>query len=185
VRLGFLIAAGCGALLLGGAGCGDDTPRPRQPAKPVHLVISFPGDSTVVRGSTTEVRGRVSPARARVKVLGHAVTVRGGEFSSVVPLVEGANVIDVAATARGRSAALTAFRVTREERIAVPDLVGTAADDAAREVERRGLRLEAERGGGLLDPLVPRRLAVCEQSPAANASVRRGATVHVVVARSC
>jgi hypothetical protein len=171
--------------VLGAAGCGDDAPPPRKAAKPVQLVISAPGDSTVVRGRTTEVRGHVSPARAHVKVLGRPVTVRGGEFTSVVPLVEGSNVIDVAATARGRSAALMAFRVTREERIAVPDLVGVAADDAAREVERRGLRLEAERGGGLLDPLVPRRLAVCEQSPAAHAVVRRGSTVHVVVARSC
>lgn len=185
MRLGTLIVAGCGALLLGAGGCGDDTPPPQRPAKPVRLVVSFPGDSTVVRGSTTEVRGHVSPARARVKVLGRAVTVRGGQFTSVVPLVEGPNVIDVAATATGRSAALTAFRVTREQRIAVPDLVGVAADDAAREVERRGLRVEAERGGGLLDPLVPRRLAVCEQSPSAGASVRRGSTVRVVVARSC
>ena len=186
MRLGAFIAAGCGCLVLGTAACGgEDRPAARKPPKPVRLVISSPGDSAVVRGSTMQVRGTVSPARARVEVLGRTVAVRGGQFASVVPLVVGANVIDVTATARGRSAALAAFRVTREERIAVPDLVGMAADDAARDAEGRGLRLDAKRGGGFLDPLVPRRLAVCEQSPRANAAVRRGATIHVIVARAC
>jgi hypothetical protein len=75
--------------------------------------------------------------------------------------------------------------LVRHDRHQTSDGLAAAAEFVAREAERRGLRLEAERGGGLLDPLVPRRLAVCEQSPSADASVRRGATVHVVVARSC
>ena len=67
----------------------------------------------------------------------------------------------------------------------VPDLVGAGVDDAERRIERRGLTLETKRGGGFLDPLVPKGLGVCEQEPAAGNEVRRGSTVHVVVARAC
>ena len=89
------------------------------------------------------------------------------------------------ATASDRSAALTAFRVTREERVTVPDLVGAGVDDAERLAERRGLGLERKRGGGFLDPLVPKGLGVCVQEPAAGSEVRRGSSVRVVVARAC
>ena len=94
-------------------------------------------------------------------------------------------MIDVAATARGRAAALTAFRVTREERVAVPELVGLAVSDAVRDAERLDLKLETERGGGFLDPLVPRRMGVCDQSPRPGKQVRRGTSINVLVARSC
>jgi hypothetical protein len=181
VRLGTLIA---GCLLLGVAGCGEEDPPPR-PAKPVQLEISAPVDTSVVQGASLQVTGRVSPPGARVRVQGRAARVQGGSFTSDVKLAHGANVIDVAATARGRSAALAAFRVTREERVAVPELVGMTVEDAARDADRIDLRLESERGGGFLDSLVPRRISVCEQSPAAGKQVRRGTTVRVLVARSC
>ena len=77
-----------------------------------------------------QVRGTVSPPGARVRVQGHVAQVSGGEFISSVKLAQGANVIDVVAAASGRAAAMTAFRVTREERVAVPDLAGLSVDDA-------------------------------------------------------
>ena len=129
--------------------------------------------------------GSVSPSTAQVQVKGQRAQVSGGRFSSTITLEPGPNVIDVAATASNHSAALTAFRVTREERVAVPDLVGAGVDDAERAAERRGLTLERKRGGGFLDSLVPAGLAVCEQQPAPGTDVRRGTTVETVVARSC
>ena len=181
VRLGTLLIAGCAWVV---AGCGGaDEPPPRQ--KPVQLQISAPSDTAVVQGARMEVRGRVSPSTARVRVQGRAARVMGGTFRSTVRLEHGANVIDVAATAAGRAAALTAFRVTREERVAVPDLVGLPVGEAEQLAMDAGLRLESERGGGFLDPLVPRRIAVCDQSPASGRQVRRGTAIQVLVARAC
>jgi hypothetical protein len=151
----------------------------------VRLAISSPLDTALVESGTVEVRGTVSPARAQVRVQGRAARVSGGAFTAVVPLDDGANVIDVAATARNRSAALTAFRVTRQQRVTVPDLTGLGVDDAHSALSHLGLRLRTQRGGGFLDPLVPAGLAVCEQQPAPNTDVRRGTTVETVVARSC
>jgi len=182
MRLTPLIAAGCAGAILGG--CGDDAPPPK-PQKPVQLTVSTPLDTAVVQGATMQVRGTVSPPGARVKVQGHTARVSGGEFSSSVKLAHGANVIDVAATAGGRAAALTAFRVTREERVSVPDLAGLSVDDAQEAAGNLGLELEAERGGGFLDSLVPRSIGVCEQEPAPGKQVRRGTTVRVLVARAC
>jgi hypothetical protein len=182
MRLGAFIAAGFTGALLGG--CGSDDPPPR-PQKPVQLTISAPADTAVVHGRTATVTGTVNPASARVKVQGHAARVTGGTFSSSVELEHGANVIDVAATASGRAAALTAFRITREERVAVPELTGMSLSDAQEEAGDRGLDLETERGGGFLDQLVPRGIHVCDQEPAAGTRVRRGSTVRLLVARSC
>jgi hypothetical protein len=182
MRLGPLIAAGFAGALLGG--CGGDDPPP-APQKPVRLTIATPVDTAIVQGSTATVTGTVSPANARVKVQGQAAQVTGGTFSAGVKLSHGANVIDVAATASGRAAALTAFRITREERVAVPDFVGLSAGDAEQQAKQRGLELESERGGGFLDSLVPRGIHVCEQEPEAGTRVRRGTTVRLLVARSC
>ena len=157
MRLRPFIAVGCAGALL--AGCGDETPPPK-PQKPVQLQISAPVDTAVVQGATMQVRGTVSPPGARVRVQGHAAQVSG-------------------------AAALTAFRVTREERVGVPDLAGLSVDDAEDAAKQRDLKLEAERGGGFLDSLVPRRIGVCEQSPAPGKQVRRGTTVRVLVARAC
>jgi Glucodextranase, domain B/PASTA domain len=179
MRLGLLLIA---SVLL--AGCGADTPPPK-PQKPVQLNVSAPSDTAIVQGATAQVSGTVSPSGARVKVQGHLAQVSGNSFTSTVNLAQGPNVIDVAATARGRATALTAFRVTRDERVAVPELVGLALDDATKQAEQRDLKLTAERGGGFLDPLVPRGIHVCDQSPAPGKQVRRGTTVKLLVARSC
>jgi len=151
----------------------------------VKLTVASPNDTALVLGSKVRVSGSVNPSTARVQVQGRRAQVSGGRFSSEVPLEPGPNVIDVAATAANRSAALTAFRVTREQRVAVPDLVGAGVDDAERMTQRRGLTLETQRGGGFLDSLVPKGLGVCEQEPTAGSQVRRGSTVRVVVARAC
>jgi hypothetical protein len=179
VRLGALIV-----LVLAVSGCGEDPPA-EKPKPPVQLQVSSPSDTALVLGSTVQVSGSVSPGTAQVRVQGRRAQVSGGRFSSEVALAPGPNVIDVAATARDHAAALTAFRVTREQRVTVPDLVGAGLDDAERRIERRGLSLEPERGGGFLDSLVPKGLGVCEQTPAAGSEVRRGSSVRVVVARAC
>jgi hypothetical protein len=166
-------------------GCGGQNRTAEKPKPPVQLRVSAPSDTALVLGSTVQVSGSVSPSTAQVQVQGRHAQVSGGRFHSEVALEPGPNVIDVAATARNRSAALTAFRVTREQRVTVPDLVGAGVDDAQRRIERRGLSLERKRGGGFLDPLVPKGLAVCEQNPAAGSEVRRGSTVRVIVARAC
>jgi Glucodextranase, domain B/PASTA domain len=180
-RLGTLI----GALVVVLAGCGGSDRTAQKPQPPVRLQVSSPTDLGVVQAGTVEVRGSVSPATAQVQVQGRRAHVSGGTFRALVPLEQGANVIDVAATARHRSTALTAFRITREQRVTVPDLAGVGADDARADVEQRGLRLASKRGGGFLDSLVPHGIAVCQQSPAAGDEVRRGTAVHVVVARAC
>src|SRR3954453_2676901 len=182
MRVGSLVAAGSAAALLGGCGAADPPPKPQ---KPVRLTVSAPSDTAVVPASTAPGRGTVSPPGARVRVQGHAAQVSGGAFTTTVTLAQGPNVIDVAATAAGRAAALTAFRITRVERVDVPDLVGLSVDDAQAEADQRDLKLSTERGGGFLDPLVPRGLHVCDQSRRAGAGVRRGSTVKLLVARSC
>jgi hypothetical protein len=185
MRPATLIGACCAALAPALAGCagGDETPEPSL--RPVRLEVTAPADAAIVRGGTLDVRGRVSPAGAKVRVLGRPAQVSGGTFTAVVAVEDGRNIVDVAATARGRRTALAAFRVTRDERVAVPDLAGLAAGDVEREIEPLGLRVEVRRGGGLLDRLLSGDPVVCEQEPSAGTRVRRGRTVRVVVARSC
>ncbi len=182
MRLGTLIVAGSAAALIGGCGTADPPPKPQ---KPVQLTVSAPADTAVVQGSTAQVSGTVNPPGASVRVQGHAARVSGSTFSATVTLAQGPNVIDVAASASGRAVAMTAFRLTREERVAVPQLVGLSLDDARTQAGQRDLQLTTERGGGFLDPLVPRGLHVCDQSPSAGKQVRRGTTVKLLVARSC
>jgi len=176
---------GAAVAVLAFAGCGDDGGKRGTAPEQVRLEISAPADTAVVDGSTVDVRGRVTPSGARVRVLGRLAQVTGGTFTAVVPLAEGANVIDVAATARGRSASVTALRVTRDERVTVPALDGVVAGELEDELEPLGLRVEAERGGGLLDELLPGEPVVCQQEPAAGTKAQRGTTVRVVVAKTC
>lgn len=149
------------------------------------MQIVAPTDRAIIRSATVEVRGSVRPPAAQVRVLGRPALVRGGEFTVVVPLDPGTNVIDVAATARGRSPSLTAFRVTREQRVIVPQLVGVELSELDALLTPLGLRVQSESGGGVLDALIPRAVRVCEQQPAPESKVRRGTTVDVIVARSC
>jgi beta-lactam-binding protein with PASTA domain len=140
----------------------------------------------VVRAESVEIRGTVEPAGAEVQVIGQRAPVSGGgTFTAKVPLDPGANVIDVMASAGGRTPALTAFRVTREMPVTVPDLGGKSEADVDKALAAVGLKAEVEKGGGLLEDLLPGDRAVCDQDPSAGTQVRRGTTVHVVVSKSC
>lgn len=184
VRIAILI--GAGAAILAVAGCAADggggapAPNPRM-----RLEITSPSDGATVRRGTIDVRGRVRPSTADVRVLGRPALVSRGSFTVVVPLHPGVNVVDVAASARDRRPALAAFRVTREQRVRVPDLAGVDVDELAATLRPLGLDVEVQEGGGVLDRFLPLAPAVCEQEPEAGTRVRRGATVRVVVARTC
>ncbi len=167
------------------AGCGADDEAPPRPLERVRLQVTAPADGTTVRERTSDVRGRVSPRSADVEVLGRPALVSDGRFTAVVPLEPGVNVIDVIATAPRRSPALTALRVTRDVLVSVPRLAGVPQGELERRLERLDLRLDVDRGGGLLDFLYSGERTVCEQEPAAGTRVRRGSTVRVIVAKRC
>jgi hypothetical protein len=166
------------------AGCGGRPAAPR-PLPAVQLRVTAPGDLTVVRTASVVVSGTVSPARARVVVAGTPAGVSGGGFSARVALEEGANVIDVAASAPGTAPALTAIRVTREVRVTIPDLIGQGAGAAEDRLRRLGLQPQEERGGGIFDALLPGEASVCDTAPRGGVKVRRGTPVRVTVAKSC
>jgi len=169
-------AAGCG---------GDDGERAQRAPAPVALSVTEPADMATVQSERVKVRGTVEPARATVRVLGKEASVSDGTFSADVRLQPGANVIDVMATARGREPALTAFRVTREMPVEVPDLGGLEVQELQERVADAGLKVEVTEGGGLFDDLFPGEPAVCRQDPEPGESVRRGTTVQVEVAKRC
>ena len=162
------------------AGCGGDDPQ-----KPVSISLVSPADGVVVHEDTVEVRGRVRPVGARVLVGGRAATVRDGEFRGQVPLREGANVIDVGASAEDARTAWAALRVSRETLVSLPDLEGAARDDAVDRLEALGLRATVQEGAGLLDRLLPGDPRVCETQPGAGAELRRGDTVRLAVSKTC
>jgi hypothetical protein len=162
------------------SGCGDD---PAQ--RPVRLEITAPTDAAVVHDGSVEVRGLVHPRGARVLVLGRPVRVARGEFRAVVPLQAGTNLIDVGASARGAAPAWNALRVTREVLVKLPDLAGATRDDAIDRLDALGLDAEVQEEGDLLDELLGGDWIVCESSPPAGSDVRRGARIHLIVARGC
>ena len=178
MRLGALALLLFGAAVAAGCGHGDDPP-------PVHLTVSAPADSATVHGDTVEVRGRVRPADATVVVLGHEASVSGGDFRAEVPVEEGANVIDVGASASGASSAFRAVRVARQSLVKLPDLTGDSRDDAVDRLESLGLRAEVHEDNGFLDRFLPGGFGVCETKPEADARLPRGASVRLTVSKSC
>ena len=184
MRRASVIGGACAAAVLAGCGGGGDDPPP-PPRERVDLRVTAPSDGAVVRGGTVDVRGSVSPSTADVSVLGRPALVTGGRFTVVVPLRPGVNIVDVAASARTRRPAFAALRVTRDVRVTVPDLLGVAEDDVAARLDALGLEADVTRGGGILDVLRSGEPAVCTQEPPGGTRVRRGNTVHVVVAKRC
>jgi hypothetical protein len=179
-----LVALAC--LAVAAAGCGgDDNERAQRPPAPVELDITSPADLAVVRTDTVRVEGTVEPAGAAVRVKGERADVSGGTFSARVALDPGANVIDVIATARGRASAMTAFRVTRELPVRVPDLDGLAVEEAESELADVGLKPDITLRGGLIEELLPGEPSVCSQDPEAGTEVKRGTTVHAEAGKSC
>ena len=118
-------------------------------------------------------------------VLGRRARTVRGEFSAVVPLREGSNLIDVGASAPGASPTWDALRVTREVHVTLPDLTGATRDDAIGRLEALGFRTEVQEEGDLLDELLGGDWVVCETQPSAGSDVPSGARILLVVARSC
>jgi glucodextranase-like protein/PASTA domain-containing protein len=174
------------ACLATAAGCGGDSnQRAQRPPVPVDLDVTEPGDMAVVQSETVEVQGTVEPAGASVRVLGDEADVSGGTFRAQVALEPGANVIDVIATARGRGTAMTAFRVTRELPVKVPDLDGLEVPEVQERLADAGLRPEIQERTSLIEELLPGEPAVCAQDPEPGTEVKRGTTVRVEVGKSC
>ena len=188
MRRPVLVFACLAAAAVTGCGSGDDgQKRAQRPPTPVALKVSSPGDMTTVWTETVKVTGTVVPAGAAVLVLGQKAPVSGGgTFTAVVALEPGANVIDVMATAPGRGPAMTAFRVTREVPVTVPDLDGMSVEEVEDALRDAGLTPQFEQvGAGIIDELLPGDPGVCEQDPSAGAQVRRGSKVHVVISKGC
>ena len=182
MRISMLLTLVC----LAAAGCGgDDNERAQRPLTPVRLAVNEPNDMAVVQSDSVDVQGTVEPAGAQVRVMGERADVSGGTFRAKVALDPGPNVIDVIATARGRGTAMTAFRVTRELPVEVPDLDGLQEQEVEDKLSEAGLRAQVEVRGGLIEELLPGEPAVCEQDPEAGTEVRRGTTVRVEVSKSC
>jgi beta-lactam-binding protein with PASTA domain len=120
-----------------------------------------------------------------VLVRGEPADVRGEEFTARVKLEEGANVVDVTASARGRAPTLTAIRIVRRVTVTVPDLEGESRDEAVERLDDLGLEAKVRRDEGFLDWLQPGGQSVCETDPAAGKDVRPGTTVEVVVSKDC
>src|SRR3954470_6696622 len=179
--------AACCTAFAAVAGCGgEDSKPPAKPPRPVALSIDQPGDTATVQSGVVAVHGTVEPAGAQVRVLGRAAIVSGRSFSVDVPLEPGANVVDVIASAPRRAPALTAFRVTREILVTVPDLAGGDVGQAEDALKGLGLKLEARRGAdGFIDGLLPGSPKVCTQRPGPGEKVRKRATVVVVAAKGC
>jgi hypothetical protein len=184
MRRRILIAGALATATLAGCG-GSGGERTTQAPGRVRLQVTAPADGAVVRGDTVDVRGRVSPADAQVRVLGRPALVTRGDFTVVVPLDPGANVVDVAASAGRRTPAFTALRVTRDVTVTVPDLTGFVEDDLAAELDPLGLTASVQRAGGILEALRSGDRVVCEQRPRAGSRVRRGRAVRVLVAKHC
>jgi|SRR5215211_6142038 len=164
--------------------CGDAQAPPR-PERQVRLELGSPADGASVRSETVELRGTVQPQSAQVEVLGRKVAVDGGSFRAEVPLEPGANLIDVAAGARGRRPDFAVARIVREVRLPVPDVIGADADTAQDQLEGLGLTVELENAGGFFDPILPGDPKVCDLRPRPGAQVLPGSEVTLLVARDC
>jgi hypothetical protein len=164
------------------AGCG----AAKKPAAPVRLSVDAPADMALLHEAAVDVRGLVAPPGARVTVEGRDVPVRGGRFSTKVPLSPGTNLIDVVAGAGGGARpAMVALRVRQQVRVDVPGLVGFTPSDAKDALAGLGLEADVQEAGGLLELLLPEDARVCDTDPIAGSQVDPGTTVKVFAAKRC
>ena len=166
------------------AACGDEEKPPARELL-VEVSLTAPADAGTTRDERIEIAGTVKPASATVQVLGSEVAVEDGRFSTEVALEPGANLIDVAGSARGRRPDFAALRVIREQLVVLPDLVGRDADTAQEQLEGLGLEVRAEASGGFFDPLLPGDPSVCAMEPLAGEQVLPGTEITLQVARDC
>jgi hypothetical protein len=171
------------ACVLGLAACGGG-PSDRPPP-PVRVTLTGPGDGAVVRDGAVDLSGRVVPAVASVRVGGQPVAVHAGRFQARVALDAGGNVIDVMATARERTPAMTALRVVRRLTVRIPDLRGDSPDGAVERLAAAGLRARLKDVGGIVDEVLPIGRRVCGTEPGSETTVDSGSTVRVLVAKVC
>jgi hypothetical protein len=177
-RLVLLLAAG-----LALSACGE-TPRPATEPR-VKLKLDAPDDGGSILTERVAVRGTVTPADAAVRVAGEDADVSDGAFAAEVALQPGGNVIDVTATSPGRRPATDAVRVTRDMRVAVPNVVGRKPEDADAALRKTGLTSVEERGGSWIDRLLPGGIEVCATRPAAGTLLDKGTRVTLETARDC
>jgi len=168
--------------LVGLGGCGDT----KKAAPAVRLSVDGPADMALLRSDRVEVHGVVVPAAASVKVEGKDVDVRGGRFSTEVPLLPGTNLIDVVAGASGGARpAMVALRVRRQVTVLVPDLAGYTPSDATDTLAGLGLKADVKKAGGLIEFLLPQDARVCKTDPDPRTAVQPGSTVTVFAAKEC
>ena len=181
MRLAPLCTLTLGAAVI--TACGGADARPAPP--PVRLTIVTPRDLQVVRDDHIDVTGSVRPTTATVTVEGRKAAVSAGSFRATVSLEEGTNVVDVLASSGRARPALTAIRVRREVKVAVPDLVGLSVDDARTQLTGLGLKADVQRQDSIFDRLIPGAPQVCATDPEAGTDVDPGRTVQLLAARSC
>lgn len=172
-------------IALAAPGCSADSPPAPPPPERVRLNVTAPADNAIVRDDTVRLTGRVTPSTSEVRVLGDDVPVQDGTFEATVPLDVGTNVVDVLASQGRRRPAMAAIRITRQEQVRVPDLIGLSADEARDQLAELGLRPRIEEGGSILDDLLPVDTTVCSTSPDAGTEVDGGTEVEVVVSKLC
>jgi beta-lactam-binding protein with PASTA domain/predicted Ser/Thr protein kinase len=154
-------------------------PQPKQRAREgstvTIIVSSGPGDATIpfVRGSPR------AQAERRLKAAGFRVDVRR-EFSDTVPANK---VIETSPSERSplqRGSTVTLVVSRGARKVQVPDVVGSTTGEARALLEGRGLQVS------LTEREVQDKPAgtVLEQSPAAGASIQRGGTVKLTVAKA-
>jgi serine/threonine-protein kinase len=154
-------------------------PQPKQRAREgstvTIIVSSGPGDATIpfVRGSPR------AQAERRLKAAGFRVDVRR-EFSDTVPVNK---VIETSPSERSplqRGSTVTLVVSRGARKVQVPDVVGSTTGEARALLEGRGLQVS------LTEREVQDKPAgtVLDQSPAAGASIQKGGTVKLTVAKA-
>jgi Glucodextranase, domain B len=109
-----LVVAEAGLLCFVVAACGGS--KSTADNSSVTLQVTAPSDGSTVRADRVAVRGTVTPGNATVQILGKPAQVGNGVFAGSVPLHQGANTIDVVASATGAAPATQTITVNRPGR---------------------------------------------------------------------
>jgi len=163
--------------------CGSTT---HHRAAPVKLSLSAPPDGARIDASTATISGAVSPRTARVLVFGRAVKPNAdGNFSAVISLNPGTNLVDVIASAPNARPAMTTVRVTRYVLVSVPNVTGQSPNAGAAQIRDAGLKAQLHGSSDPFDFLIPVSSQVCSQSPQGGAHVQPDSTVTLQIGKVC